>query len=69
MAWSESKAWMKGTASGKLYQGLLDDASTAQMLDLLLQAASDEGATLVVATHDARVVQKLAGRVVERVLA
>src|SRR5437899_1273683 len=26
MAWGESKAWMRGTASGKLYQGLLDDA-------------------------------------------
>ena len=47
----------------------LDDASTAQMLDLLQQAASDEGATLVVATHDARVVQRLAGLVFERVLA
>lgn len=29
MAWSESKAWMKGTASGKLYQALLDDAQGA----------------------------------------
>jgi len=29
MAWSESKAWLKGTASGKLYQGLLDDAQGA----------------------------------------
>jgi len=29
MAWGESKAWMKGTASGKLYQGLLDDAQAA----------------------------------------
>jgi len=26
MAWDESKAWMRGTASGKLYQALLDDA-------------------------------------------
>src|SRR5712672_2615823 len=26
MAWGESKAWMRGTASGKLYQALLDDA-------------------------------------------
>ena len=26
MAWSETKAWMRGTASGKLYQALLDDA-------------------------------------------
>jgi len=29
MAWGESKAWLRGTASGKLYQGLLDDAKTA----------------------------------------
>jgi quercetin dioxygenase-like cupin family protein len=29
MAWGESKAWLKGTASGKLYQGLLDDAKAA----------------------------------------
>ena len=29
MVWSESKAWLKGTASGKLYQGLLDDAQGA----------------------------------------
>ena len=27
MAWGESKVWMKGTASQKLYQELLDDAS------------------------------------------
>ena len=27
MAWSESKAWMKGTANQKLYQALLDDAT------------------------------------------
>ena len=26
MAWGESKTWMRGTASGKLYQALLDDA-------------------------------------------
>src|SRR5437879_13082414 len=26
MAWDESKAWMRGTASGRLYQALLDDA-------------------------------------------
>src|SRR5437762_5240174 len=26
MAWGESKAWLRGTASGKLYQALLDDA-------------------------------------------
>src|SRR5256714_12476686 len=26
MAWSESKAWMRGTESRKLYQALLDDA-------------------------------------------
>jgi quercetin dioxygenase-like cupin family protein len=29
MAWGESKAWMKGAVSGKLYQSLLDDAKTA----------------------------------------
>ncbi len=29
MAWGESKAWLKGTASGKLYQNLLDDATNA----------------------------------------
>src|SRR5438132_13174944 len=29
MAWSESKAWMKGTANQNLYQALLDDATTA----------------------------------------
>lgn len=29
MAWSESKAWMKGTANQKLYQALLDDAIEA----------------------------------------
>ena len=28
MAWSESKVWMKGTASQKLYQELLDDATS-----------------------------------------
>jgi quercetin dioxygenase-like cupin family protein len=28
MAWSESKAWMRGTAAGRIYQGLLDDAQT-----------------------------------------
>ncbi len=26
MAWGESKAWLKGTAKQKLYQGLLEDA-------------------------------------------
>ena len=29
MAWSESKAWNKGTRNQKLYQGLLDDATAA----------------------------------------
>jgi quercetin dioxygenase-like cupin family protein len=29
MAWSESKTWMKGSETGNLYQGLLDDATTA----------------------------------------
>ena len=46
----------------------LDDAATSQTLDLLLQAATEQGATLVVATHDARVVQRLGSLMVERVL-
>ena len=29
MAWSEAKAWMRGKASGKIYQDLLDDATNA----------------------------------------
>ena len=29
MAWDESKAWLKGAANGKLYEGLLEDAATA----------------------------------------
>ena len=29
MAWSESKAWRRGTANQKLYQALLDDAAGA----------------------------------------
>ena len=29
MAWSESKAWKKGTENRPLYQGLLEDAATA----------------------------------------
>jgi quercetin dioxygenase-like cupin family protein len=29
MAWGESKNWMRGAVSGKLYQNLLDDARTA----------------------------------------
>ncbi len=29
MAWSESKAWMKGTANQQFYQALLDDAAVA----------------------------------------
>ena len=29
MAWGESKSWMRGAVSGKLYQNLLDDAKTA----------------------------------------
>lgn len=48
----------------------LDDANTAQALDLLLQAAEAQGATLVLATHDGRVAERLRGRagLVERVL-
>ena len=29
MAWSEAKAWTRGTATGKIYQDLLDDATNA----------------------------------------
>ena len=29
MAWSESKAWLKGKSSGKLYQGMLDEVANA----------------------------------------
>src|SRR3970040_1677979 len=29
MAWGESKAWLKGKTSGRLYQNLLDDAVSA----------------------------------------
>ncbi|TMG94564.1 MAG: hypothetical protein E6H72_02315, partial [Betaproteobacteria bacterium] len=29
MAWGESKAWMRGSAHQKLYQGLLDNAMQA----------------------------------------
>ena len=29
MAWSEAKAWMRGKATGKIYQDLLDDAANA----------------------------------------
>ncbi|MGC2517959.1 MAG: cupin domain-containing protein, partial [Burkholderiales bacterium] len=31
MAWGESKVWMRGTASGKLYQGLLEEAAGAPL--------------------------------------
>lgn len=40
----------------------LDDEHTQQMLDLLLAAAEREACTLVVASHDARVVAKLGPR-------
>lgn len=39
----------------------LDDDSTAAVLALLAEAADEQGATLVVATHDARVSARLAG--------
>jgi quercetin dioxygenase-like cupin family protein len=29
MAWTESKAWLRGTSNEKLYQSLLDDAASA----------------------------------------
>lgn len=40
----------------------LDDEHTVHMLALLLDAAEREGCTLVVASHDARVVEALAAR-------
>lgn len=48
----------------------LDDAHTAQMLDLLLGAAEREGCTLVIASHDGRVIDamKQGDRVTEVVL-
>lgn len=49
----------------------LDDASTAQLLALLLETAAEQGACLVVATHDARVVDAVRGlgrQMIERVL-
>ncbi len=46
----------------------LDDANTAQVLELLSTAATEQGATLVLASHDARVIRQGAG-FVERVLA
>lgn len=48
----------------------LDDSHTAQMLDLVLESCEREGCTLVVASHDSRVVERLAasGRVMELLL-
>ncbi|CAM3840204.1 ABC transporter ATP-binding protein [Roseateles saccharophilus] len=40
----------------------LDDEHTVNMLALLLDAAEREGCTLVIASHDARVVEALGGR-------
>ena len=37
MAWGESKAWMRGTASGNLYQALLDDALNQPARALVLK--------------------------------
>jgi quercetin dioxygenase-like cupin family protein len=31
MSWSESKAWLKGRSSGRLYEALLEDARTAPL--------------------------------------
>lgn len=39
----------------------LDDEAAAGVLALLRELRSDPGATLVIATHDRRVVQALAG--------
>jgi len=33
MAWGESKAWRKGSSNQKIYQGLLDDATTRPRRD------------------------------------
>lgn len=48
----------------------LDDASTAGLLELLLETAAGQGATLVIATHDGRLAAALGSRagVVERAL-
>ncbi|MDN3920568.1 ABC transporter ATP-binding protein [Roseateles violae] len=46
----------------------LDDANTARMLALLSQTAAEQGATLVLATHDARVIAAADASFVERVL-
>ena len=40
----------------------LDDAAAARAIDLLMQQAERYGATLVVATHDARVKEKFSSR-------
>ena len=40
----------------------LDDANAQTMLGLLLDAARRRGCTLVLASHDARVIQQLAER-------
>lgn len=40
----------------------LDDPHAAQLLDLLIDAAQHEGCSLVVASHDARVFERLASR-------
>ena len=40
----------------------LDDRSAAATIDLLLEEADREGATLVVATHDGRITDRFAHR-------
>lgn len=48
----------------------LDDANAAALAELLLEAAAEQGATLVIATHDGRLAATLGARagIVERVL-
>ena len=40
----------------------LDDAHAQQVLHLLLEVAAAQGVSLILATHDGRLVQPLAGR-------
>ncbi|MCV2365998.1 ATP-binding cassette domain-containing protein [Paucibacter sp. DJ1R-11] len=46
----------------------LDDRHARQVLDLLLDTAAEQGITLILATHDSRLVQPLQGRLDWRVL-
>ncbi|MFN5048245.1 MAG: ABC transporter, partial [Roseateles sp.] len=46
----------------------LDDENAAASLDLLQQAAAEQGAILVLATHDGRVAERLGERLPSLVL-